>query len=66
MVKAADAFCDRTTAHNQLRQTDFTYLKVVGGGLLLSLDGARRSFAPYRGVEAVRDDADLRRHRHAR
>jgi transposase InsO family protein len=32
VVKAADQFKDRTTAPNQLWQTDFTYLKVIGWG----------------------------------
>src|SRR6478735_1442933 len=32
VIKAADAFKDRTTAPNQLWQTDFTYLKVIGWG----------------------------------
>ena len=32
VIKAADEFKDKTTAPNQMWQTDFTYLKVVGWG----------------------------------
>ena len=32
VIKAADAFKDKTTSPNQLWQTDFTYLKVIGWG----------------------------------
>ena len=32
VIKAADEFKDKTTAINQLWQTDFTYLKITGCG----------------------------------
>jgi transposase InsO family protein len=32
VIKAADEFRDKTTAPNQMWQTDFTYLKVIGWG----------------------------------
>ncbi len=32
LIKAADEFGDKTTAPNQMWQTDFTYLKVIGWG----------------------------------
>ena len=32
VIKAAEAFKDKTTAPNQLWQTDFTYLKIMGWG----------------------------------
>ena len=32
VIKAADEFRDKTTATNQMRQTDFTYIKIVRWG----------------------------------
>jgi putative transposase len=32
VIKAADEFKDKTTAPNQMWQTDFTYPKVIGWG----------------------------------
>ena len=34
VIKAGDVFKDKTAAPNQLWQTDFTYLKVIGWGVL--------------------------------
>ena len=32
VIKAAEEFKDKTTAINQMRQTDFTYFKIIGWG----------------------------------
>jgi putative transposase len=45
VIKAADEFRDKTTAINQMWQTDFTYLKVIGWGwfyLSTTLDDSSR------------------------
>ena len=51
VIKAADEFRDKTTAPNQLWQTDFTYLKVVGWGwyyLSTVLDDFSRYIAAWK------------------
>ena len=51
VVKAADAFKDKTAAPNQLWQTDFTYLKVIGWGwfyLLTVLDDFSRYIVAWK------------------
>ena len=32
VIKAADSFRTRTTRHNEMWQTDFTYFKIIGWG----------------------------------
>ena len=44
LMKAADTFAEPTTAPNQLWQTDFTYLRVIGWGC------ARRLLALHPGL----------------
>ncbi len=65
VVKAADEFRDKTTAVNQLWQTDFTYLKVIGWGwfyLSTILDDFSRYII---GLEALHDDEGRGRHCYA-
>ena len=66
VVKAADEFRDKTTAPNQLWQTDFTYLKVVGWGwyyLSTVLDDFSRYIVAWKLCTTMQVE---RRHRHAR
>ena len=65
VMKAADEFKDKTTAPNQLWQTDFTYLKVIGWGWFYLVDHPRRLLALHHRLEAVHDDEGRGRHRHA-
>ena len=56
VVTAADEFKDKTTAPNQMWQTDFTYFKVITLGLVLPVDHPRRLLTLHHRLEAVHDD----------
>src|SRR6266446_8507146 len=67
VIKAADEFKDKTTAINQLWQTDFTYLKITGWGwyyLSTVLDDFSRyivawRFGPTMKTQDVTDTLDM-------
>ncbi len=67
VMKAASEFKDKTTAINQLWQTDFTYLKVIGWGwfyLSTILDDYSRYIVSWKlctntRVEDVTDTLEL-------
>ena len=67
VIKAADEFKDKTTAPNQMWQTDFTYLKVIGWGwfyLSTILDDYSRSVIGWKlcgnmRAEDVTDTLDI-------
>src|ERR1700755_3521983 len=59
VMKAADEFKDKTTAPNQLWQTDFTYLKVIGWGwyyLSTILDDYSRYIIAWKLCTTMRAD----------
>jgi transposase InsO family protein len=59
VIKAADEFRDKTTAPNQLWQTDFTYLKVIGWGwyyLSTVLDDYSRYIIAWKLCATMRAD----------
>ena len=59
VIKAADEFRDKTTVPNQLWQTDFTYLKVIGWGwfyLSTILDDFSRYIIAWKLCTTMRAD----------
>ena len=59
VVKAADEFRDKSTAPNQLWQTDFTYPKVIGSGwyyLSTILDDYARYIIAWKLCSTMRAD----------
>ena len=59
VIKAADEFHDKTTAPNQLWQTDFTYFKVIGWGwfyLSTILDDFSRYIIAWKLCTTMRAD----------
>ena len=59
VIKAADEFKEKTTAPNQLWQTDFTYLKVIGWGwfyLSTILDDFSRYIIAWKLCTTMRAD----------
>ena len=57
VIKAANEFKDKTTAINQLWQTDFTYLKIIGWGwfyLSTILDDYSRYIISWKFCTAAR------------
>jgi putative transposase len=66
VIKAAEEFKDKTTAPNQLWQTDFTYLKITGWGwyyLSTVLDDFSRFIVAWKLCATMKGEG---RHRHAR
>ena len=59
VIKAADEFKDKTSAPNQLWQTDFTYFKIVGWGwyyLSTTLDDFSRYIVAWKLCATMRTD----------
>jgi transposase InsO family protein len=60
VIKAADEFTEKTTRPNQLWQTNFTYLKVIGWGwfyLSTILDDFSRYIIPWKFCTTMKASA---------
>ena len=64
LLSAADAFKNPTKRVHEMWQTDFTYLRIIGWGLVLPVDGDGRLLALHHRVASLAHDGRPRRHRH--
>jgi len=64
VIKAANEFKDKTTAINQLWQTDFTYLKIIGWGWFY-LSTILDDYPLHHLVETLHEHENPRRDGHA-
>jgi transposase-like protein len=59
VMSASDRFQHPTRGMNELRQTDFTYFRAVGWGMVLPVHGPGRLLTLHHRLEAVPDHGGL-------